>query len=122
MGTETGLIMGKEAEKETMKTEKKKHGFLKASIRIFSILLILALACGAVTTGYALYYRTHYTINFYHETSQKISANIRIAVIADIHNREYGDKNEVLMENGKRASAAGSETCLLTSSPSFSMF
>ena len=99
MRIETGLIMGKEAVKETMKTEKQKHGFLKACVRVFSILLILALACGAVMTGYALYYRTHYTINFYQETSKKVSGNIRIAVISDIHNREYGENNEVLISD-----------------------
>ena len=82
-----------------MKTEKQKHGFLKACVRVFRFLLILALACGIVMTGYALYYRTHYTVNFYQETSDKISANIRIAVISDIHNREYGEKNEALISD-----------------------
>ena len=82
-----------------MKTGKKKHGFLRACVRVVSILLILALACGAVMTGYALYYRTHYTINFYQETSKKVSRNIRIAVISDIHNREYGENNEELISD-----------------------
>ena len=91
--------MEKEAEKETKKTGKQKHGFLKACVRVFGILLILALACGAVMTGYALYYRTHYTINFYQETSKKVSRNIRIAVISDIHNREYGENNEMLISD-----------------------
>ena len=91
--------MEKEAEKETKKTDKQKHGFLKACVRVFGILLILALACGAVMTGYALYYRTHYTINFYQETSKKVSRNIRIAVISDIHNREYGENNEELISD-----------------------
>ena len=91
--------MEKETVQETMKTGKKKHGFLKACVRVVSILLILALACGAVMTGYALYYRTHYTINFYQETSKKVSANIRIAVISDIHNREYGENNETLISD-----------------------
>ena len=50
-------------------------------------------------TGYALYYRTHYTINFYQETSKKVSRNIRIAVISDIHNREYGENNEELISD-----------------------
>ena len=99
MRIETGLIMGKEAVKETRKKEKQKHGFLKACVRVFSSLLILALVCGAVMTGYALYYRTHYTINFYQETSEKVSASIRIAVISDIHNREYGENNEVLISD-----------------------
>ena len=97
IGTESG--MGKEAVKETKKTEVQRHGFLKACVRVFGILLVLTLACSAVMTGYALYYRTHYTIRFYQETSQKVSTNIRIAVISDIHCREYGENNEALISD-----------------------
>ena len=91
--------MEKETEKGTKKTDKQKQGFLKACVRVFGILLILALACGAVMTGYALYYRTHYKIRFYQETSKKVSSNIRIAVISDIHNREYGENNEKMISD-----------------------
>ncbi len=91
--------MEKEVVNETKNTEKQNQGFLKACVRVFGLLLILAFACGAVMTGYALYYRTHYTIRFYRETSEKVSAKTRIAVISDIHNREYGENNEVLISD-----------------------
>ena len=81
------------------KTEKNKHGFLKGLIRFFGILLAIVLVCGAIGTFYALYYRTHYKISFYQETSKKVSSNIRIAVISDIHNREYGEHNEALLSD-----------------------
>ena len=87
------------AEKDTKKAEKKKRGFLKACLRVFGFLLVLALVCGAVMTGYALYYRTHYKISFYQETSPKVSGNLRIAVISDIHTREYGEHNEALLSD-----------------------
>ena len=91
--------MEKATVKETKKTEKQKSRFLKACFRAFGLLLILALACGAVMTGYSLYYRTHYKISFYQETSQKVSSNIRVAVISDIHNRQYGENNETLISD-----------------------
>ena len=50
-------------------------------------------------TGYALRYRTHYKISFYQETSPKVDSNIRIAVISDIHTREYGEHSEALLSD-----------------------
>ena len=91
--------MEKEAVKGIMKTEKQKHGFRTALVRVLVILLILARACGAIMVGYALYYRTHYRIDFYQETSEKVSGDIRLAVISDIHNREYGENNERLISD-----------------------
>ena len=76
-----------------------KHGFLKSLIRFFSILFIIALVCGAISIAYTLYYRTHYKISFYQGSSIKVSGNIRLAVIADIHNREYAEHNEALLSD-----------------------
>ena len=83
----------------TVKDAKKKHRFLKACVRVFDVLFVLALVCGAVMTGYALRYRSHYKISFYQETSPKVSSNIRVAVISDIHIREYGNHNEILLSD-----------------------
>ncbi|MBQ3371758.1 MAG: metallophosphoesterase [Oscillospiraceae bacterium] len=80
-------------------TAKKKHGFLRALLRILAVLLILALIIGIAVYYYSLYTKTHYIISFYQETSKKVSDNIRIAVIADIHDREYGENNEVLISD-----------------------
>ena len=81
---------------EPKKTGKKKHRVL---LRILVVLLVLAIIAGAYCIASALYSKTHYKIHFYQETSKKVSDNIRIAVISDIHNREYGEKNEKLLSD-----------------------
>ena len=91
--------MKTETAAEPKKTAGKKHGFLKVLLRILIILLVLALILGAAVFIYERYTRTHYKISFYQETSRKVSGNIRIAVISDIHNREYGKNNEALISD-----------------------
>ena len=91
--------MKRKAAEGPAKTGKDKRGFLKGLIRFFSILLIIALAYGAVSAAYALYYRTHYRISFYQETSRKVCSNIRIAVVSDIHGREYEARNAALLSD-----------------------
>ena len=86
-------------ERAAVKDAKKKHRLLSACARVFGGMLLLMLVCGAVITGFALWHRSHYKISFYQETSQKVSGNIRIAVISDIHTREYGDHNETLLSD-----------------------
>ena len=81
---------------EPKKTGKKKHRVL---FRVLTVLLVLAVIAGAFCLASALYSQTHYIIHFYQETSKKVSGNIRIAVISDIHNREYGEKNEKLLSD-----------------------
>ena len=71
----------------------------KTRLRILIILLLLMLVSGSAVFLYSRYTKTHYRITFYQETSQKVSGNIRIAVISDIHNREYGDHNETLISD-----------------------
>lgn len=71
----------------------------KTRLRILIILLLLMLVSGSAVFLYSRYAKTHYRITFYQETSQKVSGNIRIAVISDIHNREYGDHNETLISD-----------------------
>ena len=87
------------SKRATANDAKKKHGFWKTCVRRLGILLLLTLVCGAVMTGYALRYRTHYKISFYQETSPKVDSNIRIAVISDIHTREYGEHSEALLSD-----------------------
>lgn len=91
--------MKTEAAPVMKQTEKKKHGFLRILLRILIILLLLALIAGIAVFIYGQYTRTHYRISFYQETSRKVSGNIRIAVISDIHNREYGENNEALVSD-----------------------
>ena len=80
-------------------TGRKKHGFLRVLLRILSFLLILAVITGTAVFIYAQYTKTYYRTHFYQETSRKVSGNIRIAVISDIHDREYGKDSEVLISD-----------------------
>ena len=80
-------------------TARKKHGFLRILLRILAILLLLALIIGTAVFIYSRYTQTHYRISFYQETSRKVSSNIRIIVVSDLHNREYGENNRTLIED-----------------------
>ncbi len=94
--------MKTEAGTELKKTEKEKPGFPGVLLRILTVLFLLSLLIGIAVYAYGQYTRTHYEISFYREPSEKVSGNIRIAVISDIHNREYGENNELLI-SGLRA-------------------
>ena len=91
MTTETGHRPGE--------TVRKKRGFLCILFRVLAILLLLTLIAGAALFIYGRYTRTHYQVSFYQETSGKVSGNIRIAVISDLHNREYGENNAELISD-----------------------
>jgi predicted MPP superfamily phosphohydrolase len=84
---------------EPKNTEKKKRGAKRVLLRILCFLLALMIAAAAAVYAYAQYTETHYKISFYQETSPKVSGNIRLVVISDIHNREYGEKNEKLISD-----------------------
>ena len=78
------------------KAMKKKLGIL---LRILIVLVALVLIIGTMVTLYGLYTRTHYRVRFYQESSEKVSRNIRLAIISDLHNREYGKDNEMLISD-----------------------
>ena len=80
-------------------TKKKKRGSPGILLRILIVLFLSAFIVCIACTCYGLYTKTHYRITFYQETSKKVSGNIRIAVISDIHDREYGDNNEMLISD-----------------------
>ncbi len=84
---------------EPKETGKKKHAIRRVLLRLLTFLLIFALILGAAAAFYGRYTQTHYRTSFYQETSEKVSSDIRIAVISDIHNREYGENNEVLISD-----------------------
>lgn len=71
----------------------------KILLRVLIVLLLLALVSGSAVFLYGRYTKTHYRITFYQETSRKVSGNLRIAVISDIHNREYGEHSETLISD-----------------------
>ena len=85
-------------------TEKKdarkgKNKIHRVILCILTFLLVVTMILGVVISLYTRYTKTHYEIRFYQETSKKVSTNIRIAVISDIHNREYGENNEKLISD-----------------------
>ncbi len=80
-------------------TAKKTRRVWRVLLRILIVLLIFTIIIGTAVILYARYTKTHYVISFYQETSKKVSANIRIAVVSDIHNREYGENNEALISD-----------------------
>ena len=80
-------------------TGKEKSRLQKKSFRILSFLLVLILIIGVSVYFYVSYTKTHYRISFYQETSKKVSDNIRIVVVSDIHNREYGENNKTLISD-----------------------
>ncbi len=80
-------------------TGKEKSRIQKKSFRILFFLLALILIIGVSVSVYVSYTKTHYRISFYQETSEKVSGNIRIVVISDIHNREYGENNKTLISD-----------------------
>ena len=77
----------------------KNSSFPGPFIRALRVFLIITLILCALVFLYALYTRSHYKIVYYHETSPKVAGSMRIAVISDIHNREYGEENETLISD-----------------------
>ena len=80
-------------------TAKGKSRHKKKSFCIVSLLFVLILVIGVSVSFYVSYTKTHYRISFYQETSKKVSDNIRIVVVSDIHNREYGENNKTLISD-----------------------
>ena len=91
--------MNKKTPTEPKEKGKKKRGIPGVFLRILTFLVVFVIIIGAAVSVSALYNKTHYKISFYQETSKKVSDNIRIAVISDIHNREYGENNETLISD-----------------------
>ena len=89
--------MKTESMPEMKKAAKQKHRVLRIFLRILIVLVLMASIISAAVFIYSRYAQTHYRISFYQETSGKVSGNIRLAVISDIHNREYGENNGTLI-------------------------
>ena len=62
------------------------------------ILLSVLLVVGLMVV-YMVYTATHYTVEFYQIPNNPIKNNIRIIFISDLHNHEYGENNQDLIEN-----------------------
>lgn len=66
--------------------------------RAFRILFVVALvACIAVLCANFIA-NNHFTVTFYQIRSEKVSDNIRIIELADLHNKEFGEGNRELVD------------------------
>ena len=63
---------------------------------VWAILLIL-LAAIVLTVAVNIIVNQNFTVTFYQLRSDKVSDNIRIIELADLHNKEYGKNNEKLV-------------------------
>ncbi len=91
--------MKNETAAEPEERAKINRGFPRRITRVLSVFLVLTFVICVSVFLYGLYTATHYRTVFYRETSQKVSGSMRIAVISDIHNREYGEENRVLISD-----------------------
>lgn len=80
--------------KKENKAPKKKHRFLKWLLTIIAILLAAVIA----VLGVNYFINQNFTTSFYQITSDKVSNNIRIVELSDLHNSEYGKSNSKLIE------------------------
>ena len=63
---------------------------------VLIIVLVLAVALLGIIGGNLILNR-NFTVSFYQITCEKVSDNIRIVELADLHNSEYGKKNSKLI-------------------------
>lgn len=66
-----------------------------------SLSLLLVIVLMAVLAGNIIYNIKNYTVEFYHISATKISEEIHIVYLTDIHLREYGEGNADLLEDIK---------------------
>ena len=94
------LPIEREPEKNRKHTEKKagksrlKKGMKFLAKFLFLILLVAGGLAKNITDN-----RTNYTVEFYQVSSRKLTHNIRVAFLTDVHLREYGKDNCDLVED-----------------------
>ena len=71
---------------------------VKILLTLFIILSVLAASAAAIFAVNYYYVNKNFTVSFYQINSDKVSDNIRIIELADLHNSEYGEKNSDLVE------------------------
>ena len=78
---------------------KNTHRFLKKILKILLFLVILAAAASAVWKYLLEKQKTSgFVTSFYQIQSEKLSDRMRIALLSDLHLKEYGEKNKDLLE------------------------
>ena len=61
--------------------------------KLLAVLLLLLLAAAIVTVAVNVVLNRDFTVSFYQLRSEKVSDNIRIVELADLHNNEFGADN-----------------------------
>ena len=84
-----------------IKKKRKMPLIAKLFLAIPIILLILALLAGAIFAVNYFYINKSFTTSFYQINSDKVSDNIRIIELADLHNCQYGENNSKLISKIK---------------------
>ena len=85
--------MSKEIKKDDASKSGRKSGKLKV---LLTILIVLVVLIGAILVGNH-FYNQSFGVTFYQITSDKVSDNIRIVELADLHNNEFGENNSELV-------------------------
>ena len=78
---------------------KKKRRF--RGLKIFLIVVLVLIVAGGATFGGNYLLNQNFTVSFYQITSDKVSSNIRIVELADLHNCQYGENNSKLIKKIK---------------------
>ncbi|MCR4615794.1 MAG: metallophosphoesterase [Clostridiales bacterium] len=89
--------MGRSKDPDKKSRPRKKHPILKA---ILLIPLVIIVALGGIV-GYNIILNQNFTVTFYQIRSDKVSNNVRIVELADLHSKEYGKNNQKLINRIK---------------------
>ena len=74
---------------------------IRILLTILVILLVVAILAAATFAVNVYYINKNFTVSFYQINSDKVSDNIRIVELADLHNSEYGEQNSKLISRIK---------------------
>ena len=77
------------------KAPEKKRKSLKFKVTVTIVLILVAAL--VITVGSSVIINQNFMVSFYQITSDKVSDNIRIIELSDLHNSEYGEKNSKLI-------------------------
>lgn len=67
-------------------------------LKIVLVFLSLVIVAVGSIVGYNVYQNKNFTVSFYQINSDKVTSNIRIVELSDLHDCTYGEKNSKLIE------------------------
>ena len=70
-------------------------------LKIFLVIVLVLIVAAGATFGGSYLQNQDFTVSFYQITSDKVSDNIRIVELADLHNSQYGENNSRLISKIK---------------------